>query len=85
MSQCFGVVMLILYSMSLSGFFLSVVIILLQLVGWFQAFILPVSLRALASLYSAHAKDHRNRLLDEDGPVSVKISVPSLETKDLCI
>lgn len=79
------VVMLILCSVSLSGFFRSVVIILLQLVKGFQAFIQPISLWALASLYSAHAKDHRNRLLDENESVSVKISVPSLETKDLCI
>ena len=71
--------------MSLSGFFLSVVIILLQLVRWFQAFIQPTSLWALASLYSAHAKDHRNRLLGENESVSVKSSVPSLETEDLCI
>ena len=71
--------------MSLSGFFLSVVIILLQLVRWFQAFIQPTSLWALASLYSAHAKGHRNRLLDENESVSVKSSVPSLEIEDLCI
>lgn len=65
MSQWFRVVMLILGCMSLA-FFLVVVITLLQFVRWLQAFVQFVSLWALALLYSAHAKDHRNRLLEID-------------------
>jgi len=84
MSQHFGVIMLILCCMSLSGCLLSVVI-LLQLARWFQAFLHPVCLWALPLLYSAHEKDRRNGLLDEDESVSVTISFPSPDTEDFCI